>query len=670
MKQTTTLLIFVLMIPFFCAAQEGLVLETINQHSLQFSYENHDRQDVSLEYGLTPTLELGAVDGLTLFDLKDATFYYVKAKANRANRFQESSVQLVATASKSPGDITVYFNQPVDNNASLLTDAIYIPDFEDTLVAYIDRAQMTLDVCNYNTGSLPIVNAVNAAKARGVTVRYIAADNTGTNNNELSSLASSIPMIQRPNDGEVMHNKFLIIDIGNSLLAKIITGSTNHTNNSCHQDYNNMVIVEDQTLALAYQTEFEEMWGSNTTTPNLSNSKFGDAKADNTPHNFNIGGIPVELYFSPSDGTTAKIEAALMTADTDLQFATLTFINNDLGDAIIDRHNTSVDTKGIIENIWYFGSEYNGLKNAGVDVYSHLGEPHTFHHKYGIVDANNIFSDPLVITGSHNWTNSAEDDFDENTLIIHDAVIANMYFEEFMQRFVEVGGTPTPTAFVVADVRTMLQGPLTSNNIMDDGLRALSLIPTTEPYTALGHTPVNHPGGESIIDLSVLNVTGPSAIVDWVFVQLLDKNDVNTVLATRSGLIRRDGNIVDMDGTSPLRFDNIGPDNYYIAVSHRNHLRVHSTNTIGLNATSATVVDFGNSQNPITPVGSMTTINNNLAMWAGDASNDNIVNSVDRSLIWNARNTIGYSQEDLEMNGSCQASDRSIGWNNRNRIGM
>lgn len=331
--------------------------------------------------------------------------------------------------------ITVYFNHPVNNSASPYADAIYVSHFEDTVVAYINRIQSTLDIAIYSTESLPIVNAINGAAARGVVVRYIAAANTGTNNSELSAVSSSIPLIQRPNDGEVMHNKFLIMDIADPARATVMTGSTNHSNNSLHNDWNNMVIIQDQPLALAYKTEFEEMWGSTGTQPNTANSKFGAAKTDNTPHNFVIDGIPVELYFSPSDGTTAHIETAIRSANTDMQFAMLTFINNDLGDAVVDIHNQGVAVKGIIENIYYIGSEYNKLVNAGVNVLSHFTTLYFMHHKYGIVDATNPASDPLVITGSHNWTQSAEDDYDENTLIIHSAEIAGMYYEEFMQTF-------------------------------------------------------------------------------------------------------------------------------------------------------------------------------------------------------------------------------------------
>ena len=43
-----------------------------------------------------------------------------------------------------------------------------------------------------------------------------------------------------------------------------------------------------------------------------------------------------------------------------------------------------------------------------------------------------------MIAGSHNWTTAAEEDNDENTLIIHDATIANLYLQEFSLRWCEV----------------------------------------------------------------------------------------------------------------------------------------------------------------------------------------------------------------------------------------
>ena len=76
---------------------------------------------------------------------------------------------------------------------------------------------------------------------------------------------------------------------------------------------------------------------------------------------------------------------------------------------------------------------------------SHQGFGDSFHHKYCIVDHANIDSDPLVITGSHNWSGAAETNNDENTMIIHDANIVNQFYQEFHQRMNELENQIEPS---------------------------------------------------------------------------------------------------------------------------------------------------------------------------------------------------------------------------------
>ena len=45
----------------------------------------------------------------------------------------------------------------------------------------------------------------------------------------------------------------------------------------------------------------------------------------------------------------------------------------------------------------------------------------------------------MVITGSHNWSSSAETVNDENTVIVHDARIANLYYQEFYGMLTDLG---------------------------------------------------------------------------------------------------------------------------------------------------------------------------------------------------------------------------------------
>jgi hypothetical protein len=204
-------------------------------------------------------------------------------------------------------------------------------------------------------------------------------------------------------------------------------------------------MVQDQSEARAYELEFNEMWGSDGDEPNATNAKFGSEKSDNTPHHFIVNGNDFEVYFSPTDNTTLNISNALKSADDEIDFALLVFTNNQLGTTIAEEYESGVQVNGIIEQVNTQGSEYEFLLEEGVNVISHQGFGDSFHHKYCIVDHANTDSDPLVITGSHNWSGAAETNNDENTMIIHDANIANQFFQEFNERMNEIENQVEPS---------------------------------------------------------------------------------------------------------------------------------------------------------------------------------------------------------------------------------
>jgi hypothetical protein len=111
--------------------------------------------------------------------------------------------------------------------------------------------------------------------------------------------------------------------------------------------------------------------------------------------------------------------------------------NNILADAVVDVANLFVQPKGIIEDENITGSDFQYLVDEGINVLAHEGFGQ-LHHKYAIIDHTQPGSDPIVITGSHNWSASAESVNDENTLIIHDATIANLFHQEFTARYNEL----------------------------------------------------------------------------------------------------------------------------------------------------------------------------------------------------------------------------------------
>ena len=218
-----------------------------------------------------------------------------------------------------------------------------------------------------------------------------------------------------------------------------------------------------------------------------------------------------------------------------------------------------------------------------------------------------------------------------------------------------------PAPGVLVKSRAILEGPFGGTSTMNGTLRANGLIPTTEPYTALGYTHVGGGGGE-VTTAGVLAVTGNSSIVDWVVVELRDKNNSSVVLASRSALIQRDGDIVDVNGTSDVSF-NVVPDDYYIAIRHRNHLSVMTQNAQALSMT-ATLKDFSIAAGVAIYGGSAATksVGTKLCMFAGDATRNGQLRYTntdnDRDPILSRigglvpTNTLaGYYSEDLNMDG-------------------
>lgn len=416
----------------------------ITQNSLQLNWSTSNYGQTELKYGLTPALELGTISlgGHTLYHtvnltgLTPATFYYIQPVHVFQSTITYGETKLYSTRSNSSGTIRTMFNQSIDPSYSSGTTP-YIhgsgSNMLNELIAMIGNAQNTIDVCMYNNSTTAVVNALTAAHNRGVQVRYIA--NIGTANTALSP-TPAFPVFY-VNSTDHMHNKFFIFDANNTNNSWLWTGSTNLTSNGIYADYNNAVAIQDEALAKAYRLEFEEMWGSTTANYNSINSKVGSAKTDNTPHFFNIGGSTVELYFSPTDNTSWKIDDALNTANNDIEFSQYIFTYNLFKYEIRDRKNAGVAVHGIIDDINASGSDYAWLQTEGVNV---VADNHVeqLHHKYAIIDAGTFNSDPQVITGSHNWTSSAQFDNDENTLIIHDATITNHFLQEFTKRWCEV----------------------------------------------------------------------------------------------------------------------------------------------------------------------------------------------------------------------------------------
>ncbi len=190
--------------------------------------------------------------------------------------------------------------------------------------------------------------------------------------------------------------------------------------------------------------------------------------------------------------------------------------------------------------------------------------------------------------------------------------------------------------------------------LMKDHLRTQGLIPSLSPYP-----------DSLICSDTVFLITGANAVTDWVWIELRDPQDSTLVIDSSSALLQRDGDLVAVDGISPVTFKT-GKGQYYVVIKHRNHLGIMTKNALPLGFVSPTSLDFTSNDMETFGTNIRKMINGLWTLPAGDTNGDGIVNAADRSTTWNERNSLGYRASDCSLSGATEASDRSITWNNRN----
>ena len=159
----------------------------------------------------------------------------------------------------------------------------------------------------------------------------------------------------------------------------------------------------------------------------------------------------------------------------------------------------------------------------------------------------------------------------------------------------------------------------------------------------------------------MFSVSGNGAIVDWVRVELRQSSDPTVVVAARHGLIQRDGDIVDMDGTSPLGFA-VAPGPYRVAIRHRNHFGCMSASDVTLGQVSI-ALDLRNAATPVFGTNARKVSGASAFLWAGNVLPDDAIKysgpANDRDPILSAiggsvptASVTGYLAEDVNLDGA------------------
>ncbi len=199
----------------------------------------------------------------------------------------------------------------------------------------------------------------------------------------------------------LMHNKFCVID------NKVWTGSWNPAQEMSIA--NNAVVVESKTLAMAYLAEFEEM----------QNGLFHGGK--NAPGITRLNDRLAEAYFCPEDGCKKQVIKLLKESKTTIHFMSYSFTDDDIGNLLVELAGKGIDVKGVFDPRMNSYSEYEKLKKFSIIRKNH--------HKVFIIDGR------IVITGSYNPTRNANEENDENILILREPEITAEFEKEFKTLF-------------------------------------------------------------------------------------------------------------------------------------------------------------------------------------------------------------------------------------------
>jgi phosphatidylserine/phosphatidylglycerophosphate/cardiolipin synthase-like enzyme len=317
----------------------------------------------------------------------------------------------------------VYFTSPQGNkNPDNLSNSI-----PEKLIQHINNAQTSIYIAAFEFNLTPVADALIAAHNRGVEVRWVTDDEYGLEADEEDDHGQFVMLeaagIEVKDDGRaaLMHNKFLIFD-----KQTVWTGSTNLTSNGNFRNNNNVLVIKSPEVAQIYEREFEEMWAG----------EFGPTSTSTlSRQTLIIDGTPVRIFFAPEDKVISQLLPLIESAQNNIRFMAFSFTHDDLGHALLERVQAGVDVSGIFETR---GSEteYSQMTRfycAGMPVLQD-GNPGTFHHKVFIID------DKIVVTGSLNFSENADQSNDENVIVVSNHDIAAQYRQEFERRWVE--GTP------------------------------------------------------------------------------------------------------------------------------------------------------------------------------------------------------------------------------------
>ena len=321
-------------------------------------------------------------------------------------------------------------------------------------------ASFSLRVAIYEFQWPEVLKALKSASERGADVKVIydaienAKEDPVHKNDEAIDTVGIRKLCEGFTTGKIMHNKFIVL-LENGEPTEVLTGSTNYTENGIYGHLNCAHIVNDKAVAKAYLDYWEQL----SEIPELEAIRHWDDTASPAPDNPPPTGV--SHVFSPQTGTqTLKRYSDIAGSAEKALFMTFAFGMNADFLPVFDRNDgvlrfALMDKEGVGKNLASAKKkieEIQKLPNAVVAIGQNIvtnmldrwlrerdglapGEHVRWvHTKFMLTDP--LSDDPVVVTGSANFSDASVNTNHENMLVIRgDKRVADIYLGEFMRQF-------------------------------------------------------------------------------------------------------------------------------------------------------------------------------------------------------------------------------------------
>lgn len=211
-------------------------------------------------------------------------------------------------------------------------------------------------------------------------------------------------------------------------------------------------------------------------------------------------------------------------------------------------------------------------------------------------------------------------------------------------------------------VRVLLQGAYVGGGEMHTILQTNNQLPLNQPFAT---APWNYMGTESVASF-------PADVTDWVLVELRNVNDSYQVVSSRAAFLRKDGTVMELDGSAgvifPMNEVNVG--DYYVIVRHRNHLSVLSA--VPVTVPNVSPYDFTTAQSQAYGEWQLIDLTDgNWGLYSGDINGDGILSVADyNAYVSQAATVNAYISGDTNLDQNVTTADFNLYLPNSSVIGV